>query len=104
MREKLAKYSETLIEWDASNGITLFSYEKQSFILDYFGNINIKQEQELLNKNVSYFTIITFSNKNIQKKKKKRKIATKSPYVSVLVFQSFLEKIISKFTTAERFS
>lgn len=44
MREKLAKYSETLIEWDASNGITLFSYEKQSFILDYFRNINIKQE------------------------------------------------------------
>lgn len=82
MREKVAKYSKTLIvqtlivktliEWDASNGITLFSYEKQSFILDYLRNINIEQEQELLNKNVNYFTIITFSNKNMQKKEKEK--------------------------------
>lgn len=82
MREKVAKYSKTLIvqtlivktliEWDASNGITSFSYEKQSFILDYLRNINIEQEQELLNKNVNYFAIITFSNKNMQKKEKEK--------------------------------
>lgn len=81
----------------------MFSYEKQSFILDYLRNTNIEQEQELLNKNVNYFTIITFSNKNMQKERK-RKIATKSRYISVLVSQSFLQEIISKFTTAERSS
>lgn len=40
----------------------------------------------------------------MQKKKKERKIATKFCYVSVLLSQSFLQEIISKFTTAERFS